>query len=130
MKANIPQNRPIILGYNLTEKSREGLAKLCWEDGILLREIKAPQLGVKLLNLAVGTAQEAAYDKEVPAREAMIFCFTERKVLYFFLDQMKEAGVSVELKAVMTPTSQEWVLGDLLRELEEEHLEMAKRNNG
>ena len=93
MKANIPQNRPTILVYNLTEQSREGLAKLCWEDGILLREIRDPQLGCKMIDLAVGTAGSAPWEGTAPAREAMIFCFMDRKVLYFFLDQMKEAGV-------------------------------------
>ena len=37
------------------------------------------------------------------------------------LDLMKQAQVNIPLKAVVTPTSKNWVFGDLLAHLQEEH---------
>ena len=37
------------------------------------------------------------------------------------LDLMKQAQVTIPLKAVVTPSNRNWVFGDLLAHLQEEH---------
>ena len=37
------------------------------------------------------------------------------------LDLMKQAQVNIPLKAVVTPSNKNWVFGDLLAHLSEEH---------
>ena len=47
------------------------------------------------------------------------------------LDLMKQAQVTVPLKAVVTPSNRSWVFGDLLAHLQEEHAAFtaAKENH-
>lgn len=69
----------------------------------------------------------APWEKELPAREAMVFCGLEEKKVRQLLGKMGEAQLQVELKAMMTPHNQRWPFGALLGELEKEHLALHRR---
>ena len=45
-----------------------------------------------------------------------------RHYLDTLLDLMKQAQVNIPLKAVVTPSNKNWVFGDLLAHLSEEHV--------
>ena len=45
----------------------------------------------------------------------------KEKDLDTLLDLMKQAQVNIPLKAVVTPSNKNWVFGDLLAHLSEEH---------
>ena len=122
MKAHIQtQFPPKILFYAIkpgSEKER-ALAGLCREEGILWEEVPAGRLGDPLgllAGLAGFSPSLAPWEKELPAREAMVFCGLEEKKVR-----------QVELKAMMTPHNQRWPFGALLGELEKEHLALHRR---
>mgnify|MGYP000005800204 FL=1 len=133
MKAHIQtQFPPKILFYAIkpgSEKER-ALAGLCREEGILWEEVPAGRLGDPLgllAGLAGFSPSLAPWEKELPAREAMVFCGLEEKKVRQLLGKMGEAQLQVELKAVMTPHNQRWPFGALLGELEKEHLALHRR---
>ena len=85
MKAHIQtQFPPKILFYAIrpgSEKER-ALAGLCREEGILWEEVPAGRLGDPLgllAGLAGFSPSLAPWEKELPAREAMVFCGLEEK---------------------------------------------------
>ena len=52
---------------------------------------------------------------------ALVLANFKEKDLDTLLDLMKQAQVNIPLKAVVTPSNKNWVFGDLLAHLSEEH---------
>lgn len=135
MKARIPpQPNPKILVYPVDSQAEKWkmLNDLCAEEQIQLQMVTAAQLGqsVGWLCGAPGyEGKQASFTQSVPQRDAMVFCAVSQDVLYSFLQKMREREIGVELKAMLTPNNQKWAFGDLLLELEREHLAMGKGQN-
>ena len=128
MKAHIARNQnagiPLVLGWNLSPADRGKL------DGM------APAFGMKVLPVSPSDAGKTVAQLlgEVETKSArtlvlepgayppavVLANFKERDV-DTLLDLMKQAQVTVPLKAMVTPTSRNWVFGDLLAHLQEEH---------
>lgn len=53
---------------------------------------------------------------------ALVLANFREKDLDTLLDLMKQAQVNIPLKAVVTPSNKNWVFGDLLAHLSEEHV--------
>ena len=104
MKAHIARNQnagvPLALGWNLSAADR----------GIL--EGMAPAFGMKLLPVSPADAGKTV---------AQLLGEVEMKASRTLLDLMKQAQVNIPLKAVVTPSNKNWVFGDLLAHLSEEH---------
>ena len=98
MKAHIARNQnagvPLALGWNLSAADR----------GIL--EVKTSRTLV---------LEPGAYPP------ALVLANFKEKDLDTLLDLMKQAQVNIPLKAVVTPSNKNWVFGDLLAHLSEEH---------
>ena len=103
MKAHIARNQnagvPLALGWNLSAADR----------GIL--EGMAPAFGMKLLLVSPADAGKTV---------AQLLGEVETKAART-LDLMKQAKVNIPLKAIVTPSNKNWVFGDLLAHLQEEH---------
>ena len=103
MKAHIARNQnagvPLALGWNLSAADR----------GIL--EGMAPAFGMKLLLVL----EPGAYPP------ALVLANFKEKDVDTLLDLMKQAKVNIPLKAIVTPSNKNWVFGDLLAHLQEEH---------
>ena len=105
MKAHIARNQnagvPLALGWNLSAADR----------GIL--EGMAPAFGMKLLLVSPAdagrTVAQLLGEVETKAARTLV------------LDLMKQAKVNIPLKAIVTPSNKNWVFGDLLAHLQEEH---------
>ena len=120
MKAHIARNQnagvPLALGWNLSAADR----------GIL--EGMAPAFGMKLLPVAqllgeVETKASRTLVLEPGAYPpALVLANFREKDLDTLLDLMKQAQVNIPLKAVVTPSNKNWVFGDLLAHLSEEHV--------
>ena len=52
---------------------------------------------------------------------AVVLANFKEKDVDTLLDLMKQAQVTIPLKAVVTPSNRSWVFGDLLAHLQEEH---------
>ena len=138
MKAHIARNQnagvPLALGWNLSAADR----------GIL--EGMAPAFGMKLLLVSPAdagkTVAQLLGEVEVKASRtlvlepgayppALVLANFREKDLDTLLDLMKQAQVNIPLKAVVTPSNKNWVFGDLLAHLQEEHTAFtaAKENH-
>ena len=62
---------------------------------------------------------------------AVVLANFKEKDVDTLLDLMKQAQVTIPLKAVVTPSNRNWVFGDLLAHLQEEHAAFtaAKENH-
>ena len=124
MKAHIARNQnagvPLALGWNLSAADR----------GIL--EGMAPAFGMKLLLVSPADAGQLLGEVETKVSRtlvlepgayppALVLANFKEKDLDTLLDLMKQAQVNIPLKAVVTPSNKNWVFGDLLAHLSEEH---------
>lgn len=128
MKAHIARNQnagvPLALGWNLSAADR----------GIL--EGMAPAFGMKLLLVSPADAGKTVSQllgevKTLSSRTlvlepgayppALLLANFKSRDLDTLLDLMRQAKVNIPLKAVVTPTNKNWVFGDLLAHLKEEH---------
>ena len=128
MKAHIARNQnagvPLALGWNLSAADR----------GIL--EGMAPAFGMKLLPVSPADAGRTVAQLlgEVETKTtrtlvlepgayppALVLANFKDKDVDTLLDLMKQAKVNIPLKAVVTKTNKNWVFGDLLAHLQEEH---------
>ena len=115
MKAHIARNQnagvPLALGWNLSAADR----------GIL--EGMAPAFGMKLLLVSPADAGKTVAQLlgEVETKAARTLVLEPEKDVDTLLDLMKQAKVNIPLKAIVTPSNKNWVFGDLLAHLQEEH---------
>ena len=129
MKAHIARNQnagiPLALGWNLSAADR----------GILEGSM-APAFGMKLLLVSPAdagkTVAQLLGEVETKAPRTLVLdpnAYPSALVLANFkdkdvdtlLDLMKQAQVNIPLKALVTPSNKNWVFGDLLAHLQEEH---------
>ena len=120
MKAHIARNQnagvPLALGWNLSAADRgilEGMAPASPADAgktvaQLLGEVETKVSRTLVL-------ESGAYPP------ALVLANFKEKDLDTLLDLMKQAQVNIPLKAVVTPSNKNWVFGDLLAHLSEEH---------
>ncbi len=128
MKAHIARNQnagvPLILGWNLSAADRGKL------------EGMAPAFGMKILPVAPADAGKTVaqllgeVETKAPRTlvlepgaypSAVVLANFKERDLDTLLDLMKQAQVTIPLKAVATPANRSWVFGDLLAHLQEEH---------
>ena len=117
MKAHIARNQnagvPLALGWNLSAADR----------GIL--EGMAPAFGMKLLLVSPAdagkTVAQLLGEVETKAARTLVLTNFKEKDVDTLLDLMKQAKVNIPLKAIVTPSNKNWVFGDLLAHLQEEH---------
>ena len=114
MKAHIARNQnagvPLALGWNLSAADR----------GIL--EGMAPAFGIQLLGEVETKASRTLVMEPGAYPPALVLANFREKDLDTLLDLMKQAQVNIPLKAVVTPSNKNWVFGDLLAHLSEEHV--------
>ena len=117
MKAHIARNQnagvPLALGWNLSAADR----------GIL--EGMAPAFGMKLLLVSPAdagkTVAQLLGEVETKTARTLVLANFKEKDVDTLLDLMKQAKVNIPLKAIVTPSNKNWVFGDLLAHLQEEH---------
>ena len=128
MKAHIARNQnagvPLALGWNLSAGDRGKL------DGM------APAFGMKLIQVSPAdagkTVAQLLGEVEVKAPHtlvlepgayppALVLANFKEKDVDTLLDLLKQAQVSIPLKAVVTASNRNWVFADLLAHLQEEH---------
>ena len=117
MKAHIARNQnagvPLALGWNLSAGDRGKL------DGM------APAFGMKVLPVSPADAGKTVAQLlgEVETRSArtLVLANFRDKDVDTLLDLMRQAQVTIPLKAVVTPANRNWMFADLLAHLQEEH---------
>ena len=109
MKAHIARNQnagvPLALGWNLSAADRGILEGTVAQ---LLGEVETKAARTLVL-------EPGAYPP------ALVLANFKEKDVDTLLDLMKQAKVNIPLKAIVTPSNKNWVFGDLLAHLQEEH---------
>ena len=110
MKAHIARNQnagvPLALGWNLSAGDRGKL------DGMTVAQLLGE---VETRSARTLVLEPGAYPS------ALVLANFKDKDVDTLLDLMKQAQVNIPLKAVVTPANRNWVFGDLLAHLQEEH---------
>ena len=131
MKVRVPkvEVKPVVLIYGIAEEKKERLTALFERENIPYREALAADLCRKTGYLCGLPGFDAGEEKEceIFAEEAMIFCGFNDRVLDRILKLLRDNDLKIALKAALTPTNQNWLLCDLLKEIAKEHEEMSRR---
>ena len=96
--------------------------------GIRVQVVEPAQLGSPLGRLMGWEGfQEGTpvLPEEIPAVECLVIGPMERRRLDQLLRALGQAGVTVALKAMVTPTNQKWPMVRLIQELRREHQAMT-----
>ncbi len=126
MKAHIAKNQkagtPIVLGWNLTGSARGIIDGMAPAFGLKLQMVAPDEAGktvATLLGDASTGGKDLTLDYSAYPPTIIMANFKERD-LDTFLDLLKTAEAQIPVKAVVTPTSRNWVFADLLAHLLEE----------
>lgn len=124
MKAHLTKRQPLALGYLLPA----GAAEAIGAAGFFLRELDAGDLSCELGALADGAGQaRAPASGDAPAEPLLVLAdFTEPE-LDALLAELRQKGISIPLKAVLTKTNRRWTVLELWAELRREHEAVACR---
>ncbi|OUN17295.1 hypothetical protein B5G38_01865 [Gemmiger sp. An87] len=129
MKARIRPLAPCALVWNYpdTEPGFAALADACRAEGLTLTPVTPADTGRTIASLCggPGPASAPALTGDWPA--ALIMNGLDRSRLDSFLTRLRAGGVSIPLKAMVTPTNQGWTLAALLAELVREREAFAAR---
>lgn len=126
MKARIIREPRCVLLWRFDEKSRgyEALAHAARAYKLTVRCVADGDLAAKVDDLCKGLPSPAfAPLIAVSDRPAMIVSGLRHDTgeLGYFLDLVKAGGAEFPLRGMVTPTSKEWTLLQLLQELNTEH---------
>ena len=125
MKAHINQQaaRPLALLYGLPESTQpgRGVRAALEEQGCSSKEI-APEQLLQPVGALAGLGGKAAplYSGEAPDAQLLLMSNFTSPQLNAVLDALREAGVHVPLKAVVTKHNKTWSVLALLEELQRE----------
>lgn len=130
MKARIsmPAEKPLVLAYGLSAERMAALAGLLEKLGFGWREIQPEQLGLTVEILAGDSLPEySAFGGPAFPEEALVLCNLSKAELNWLLRELRQASLTVDRKAVLTPTNRNWTFGQLLEEIDREHRQMHAR---
>ena len=125
MKAHINQQaaRPLALLYGLPESTEtgRGVRAALEEQGFSSKELAPEQLH-QPVGASAGLGGNAAplYSREAPDAQLLLMSNFTSPQLNAVLDALREAGVHVPLKAVVTKHNKTWSVLALLEELQRE----------
>lgn len=130
MKAHIRSLAPCALVWNYpeTEPGYAALTDTCRKAGLALIPIGPNQAGLTIRRLCGGPGPADAPETPADYPAALIMNGLDRARLDGFLKQLRAGGVSIPLKAMVTPTNQDWTLAALLAELVRERDAFAARS--
>ena len=129
MKARIRPLAPCALVWNYpdTEPGFAALADACRAEGLTLTPVTPADTGRTIGSLCGGPGPASAPTIEADHPAALIMNGLDRSRLDSFLTRLRAGGVSIPLKAMVTPTNQGWTLAALLAELVREREAFAAR---
>jgi|GEM_PF-233465 len=132
MKARIrlPEMPKTALCAGFSEAKLRALSAVLSAQEIAPRPVSPRELGQTVGALAGLDAPAAIPEGFAPRRadtECLVLCGLDPAALDRLLAALREAGLSVPYKAVLTPVSRGWRLDDLIGELAAEHEAVAKQ---
>lgn len=136
MKAHIARNQnagvPMVLEWNLSAADRgilDGMAPAFGMKTVVVGPADAGKTVSQLLGEKEAGGKTLVLQQGVYPPAIVLANFRGRDV-DTLLDLLKNADARIPLKAVVTPTNRNWVFGDLLAHLQEEHQAFAAAQEG
>ncbi|MBQ7432287.1 MAG: DUF3783 domain-containing protein [Lachnospiraceae bacterium] len=115
--------QPVILLYHIPVQEKIKLMQVLLRHGCqavtVTREQYQTTLGV-LAGVTEETTPAAVYTGSELPESMMVFCGCPDALLDILLADLRQSGVRVSLKAVLTPYNQSWTTLELYRELRQE----------
>ena len=136
MKAHIARNQnagvPLVLGWNLSPADRgklEGMAPAFGMKLLLVSPADAGKTVAQLLGEVETKAARTLVLEPGAYPPAVVLANFKEKDVDTLLDLMKQAQVTIPLKAVVTATNQNWSFSALAEELEKERAAIMARKS-
>lgn len=119
-----------LLYFGFKEQRLEKVLKTAKKFGIKTTEVKDEDFEQKVgfLFQLDDFKREEIEKGEIPSVEFMIFSDFDRKVLQSYLIELKENGVNIPFKSVLTETTKDWSFSYLIEHIQDEH-EVVKSFN-
>lgn len=126
MKARVQRPKPMTLVYGVSKDKKNGILKLLERFRIEGREVFEDEVNQQIGFLCGwnGFYKNENPALEIPKQECLVFCSIDSETLNRLLSALRNSGLSVDLKAIVTPSNQSWKLCELIDELEKEHKSM------
>lgn len=121
-----------ILLYGMNDKRREELKKFFEEMDY---SKYCHFMDEKMLNQKVGYAmncngyfyeEKSAFKGDLSGIEFALFSGLDRKDIFNLIDKMKEQGIKTPVMALITPTNIDWIMGELISQVNDEHIAMTQ----
>ncbi len=119
MKARIIQNE-LVLIYK-SDEHIPSIERIAQKLNVRIKVIPENSAGEKVGFLAGYGGFSGNSSTETADCPCMIFCGVTNKTLDKFLNALRENGINIPYKAVLTASNQNWTLTALLDELKSEH---------
>jgi hypothetical protein len=136
MKAHIAANQnagvPMVLAWNLSSADRGILDGMAPAFGMKVVVVTPADAG-KTVSQLLGDRVVGSKTMTLPANAcppAIVLANFRSRDVDTLLDLLKNAQANIPLKALVTPTNRNWVFGDLLAHLQEEHRAFAATQEG
>ena len=118
--------QPTVLLCNFTQDRRTKLNMICMRHKIRIRHVQPEEYGQTLAALCgLAPMQDGATSEATFADEVLLMANFTPALANSLLAAMRQARISVPLKAVLTPTNAAWTLPHLRDELAEEAAGLA-----
>ncbi|MEE1013515.1 MAG: DUF3783 domain-containing protein [Clostridia bacterium] len=124
-----------VLCYHLSEEKEKAITEALALLGVKIRRVTAEELGQTVGCLAgvedMEMAKSAGEPPVTAETEVLVMCgFTQMQFNLFMALFQRKKIPPVGLKAMLTPTNQEWTFAKLVGELQAEHALMTRQNQG
>lgn len=119
-----------LLAYNLDHFTLERLGAICAAQGFRLREVTPEEYALPIGALAGIPIRRAAQAESIDRFNVpmLVMCGMLADQLNAFLSALKEAGIRIPLKAVLTPSNVAWTSSALHAALSSEHAQIHRPN--
>lgn len=126
MKAHIQKEPRCVLLWNFgpLNAGYDHLVRTASSFGLKVRSVGPAELSARVGDLCTGRHAPAGAPLPSPTDHAAMIISGLRHddgSLGHFVDEVRRGGAAIALRAMVTPTSRDWTLDALLRELREEH---------
>lgn len=126
MKARVIKPEKVILYHGISGEKLENFLKLTNEEKIKAVEVTDPLLNQSIGFLAgwKGFSENPQNEVVEATDEVIVMCGIDRSEMTRLLDKLRARKISIMLKAVATPSNQNWKFSELIKELQLEHMNM------
>lgn len=116
----------IVLTYGIVDSTLTMLSDICKDYSISVRPVMPSELDVKVSNLLKIT-QLNIEEYPIGTTPCMVISGLDSSIMDSFLDNIKSVGINIPIKAMVTPSNQNWNFRHLLEEISLEHERLSKK---